>query len=278
MASIDFDYSESATDIKTLIIRIECLNFRTLPKMPGTWKDRIDDLVWEEFISCLENAVPIDTTEREMEYKACKKIGMTSICFLCIGGLLAAFLGCLGAIITSKTLWIDGMILGIIVFITSFALIPFSARKCGEIDQKWKLEFKYNLRGQLSNFNDKYQEFIICDVIGCNDNDNNDDEQNKIELNENEKQPGIIRMYVMMELLAEKVDHIPDQHTTYDDEGDGDASSDENEGATGHGIIRLKFKYNYYNDEDEMSASNSTIQIVTAEHQHTKNGDTVPFE
>ena len=226
----NFDISESAMDVRKLIFTIQNQQYRSMPIKPLEWRDRIDDKVWSEFIECCHGAVPIDSVQRQIEYKLWKRMVMLSLCIFCIIGVFATFLGSLGVLNDNKLFWISGVILGFMVFVCTFTLIPIAACKSGKIDRDWKLELKRNLYEHLMQFNDKYEDSLYCYVVGDND-----------ELNINEKQPGIIRMYVMMELFVDTVVFMDEQedklktktHTNIQPLSDG--INTESIGHSGHG-------------------------------------------
>merc|ERR1712154_281446 len=175
---------------------------RQLPQKPSQWIQRIDERVWNEFITCCRNAGTLsDAAERKAEYKKWQCNFWIGMAMLMLGIIAAIALGVPGGVTGNTAMWVFAIILGVSGFVGGLILFFLSANKYGEIAKTFISDVKSNLSVNLMPLNNKYNAMIRFNVGGTGNNIFKDKENADTTIN----------ISISIELLAQTVQYIPDQ-------------------------------------------------------------------
>eukprot|EP01084_Bolivina_argentea_P233849 393767_1 len=160
-----------------------------LPQKPNEWSQRIDERMWNEFVTCVRMGATLDTAEdSKIEYKKWYCNFWIGLALFMIGIMCAIGMGLGGGLSGNIPLWVFAIIIGIFGVFGGMILFIISANKYGEINKQYISDVKSNVNSQLMQLNNKYINIIQFTVLGIANN-----------------------IYIQIQIFTQSVQYIPNQ-------------------------------------------------------------------
>eukprot|EP01084_Bolivina_argentea_P233850 393769_1 len=175
-----------------------------LPQKPNEWSQRIDERMWNEFVTCVRMGATLDTAEdSKIEYKKWYCNFWIGLALFMIGIMCAIGMGLGGGLSGNIPLWVFAIIIGIFGVFGGMILFIISANKYGEINKQYISDVKSNVNSQLMQLNNKYINIIQFTVLGTANNifKSKEDADTTININ------------IQIQIFTQSVQYIPNQNT-----------------------------------------------------------------